>query len=323
MSKKVAEQLEIVRECIAKPSKKRHTKAEEAVVEISALSEKKRTRDAAREALLEIVRTDDLELAGRAMAYSVPLLAPDDTDLIPLLRERLAINHPSDYAYMEGLLAILGSAVYPEALQIVRDLERCIGTRAAVVKSLDEISGVPFARDLFGRIIPKIRVEHYHLDELAEWEANGFTVPPIQLPTDELAVMGIALPKDYSAFLLKHRRSDSYQHGDVRWELLTAAELCEPCNVDGKEYAAVQQIKGFAQTFQECTGEKATVDSKGKPYAIERLEDGVVIGSSDSGDTLYLDPADKDSVWIYYHDGGNVEGVAKTFSSWQRKARRH
>ncbi len=320
MSKKVAEQLEIVSECIAKPSKKRLAKAEKAVVTLSELSRKKRTRDAAREALIEIVRTADLELAGSAMVYL--LLGPDDADLVPLLRERLAINHSAAYLYLWGLLAVLGSEAYPDALQIARDPEQCPEMRASAVEHLDEITGVPFARDLHVRLMPEIREEHYHLDELAEWEANGFTVPPVEIPTGELAAIGIALPEDYSAFLLKHRRSDSYVHADVSWQLLAAAELCEPCNVDGEEYAAAQQLKGFARTFQECTGEEATVDAKGKTYAIERLADGVAIGSGDTGDTLYLDPADKNSVWIYHHDGGDVERVGKTFTTWRRKARR-
>ncbi len=134
--------MEIVRECIAKPSKKRFAKAKRAAVALSDLSEKKRTRDAAREALIEIVRTADLELAGSAMAYlvMVPLLGSDDKSLVPLMRERLAVNHSSAYAYLGGLLAVLGSEAYPEALQIARDPEQSPDMRASAVEYLDEMN---------------------------------------------------------------------------------------------------------------------------------------------------------------------------------------
>lgn len=324
MSKKVAEQMQIVREYLAKATKRKYDKAHDAIVEISDLSEKKRTRDAAREALLETVRSEELNLAGSAMAYltMVPLLSSDDADLVPFLRERLAIYHDSDYAYLEGLLAILGPAAYPEALQFVRDPKRSAGSRSTIVESLADITGIPFDRDLLGLTVPEIREEHYHLDELAAWEANGFTEPQIEIPVDDLAALGIELPDDYCEFLLKHRKGESYNYKGPSWWLLTAAELCEPCNIDGQEYPAVRQLKAYAETFQECTGEEETVDSKGKPYPVERLAAGVTIGSSDSGDTLYLDPADKNALWIYHHDGGDVERVAKTFSAWRKKAKR-
>jgi hypothetical protein len=47
----------------------------------------------------------------------------------------------------------------------------------------------------------------------------------------------------------------------------------------------------------------------------------MAIGTSDSGDVLYLDPAASHSVWIFHPDGGDVEQAAKTFTAWRKTAR--
>ena len=92
-------------------------------------------------------------------------------------------------------------------------------------------------------------------------------------------------------------------------------------NVDGKKYSCIRMLVGFAKSLQEATGEDATVDQKDKPYTLSRLAKGWAIGTSDSGDVMYLDPADDCSVWVFHPDGGDVERIAKSFRAWRNKAR--
>jgi len=60
-------------------------------------------------------------------------------------------------------------------------------------------------------------------------------------------------------------------------------------------------------------GETDWTESNVGNIKLERVESGFVIGSED-GDYLYLDSTDNHSVWIYYHDGGDVLRVAESFS---------
>ena len=43
-----------------------------------------------------------------------------------------------------------------------------------------------------------------------------------------------------------------------------------------------------------------------------RVENSFVF-AEENGDYLYLDPEDKNSIWIYYHDGGFKKKVANSF----------
>jgi len=64
---------------------------------------------------------------------------------------------------------------------------------------------------------------------------------------------------------------------------------------------------------QKEMGETDWTESNVGNIKLERVESGFVIGSED-GDYLYLDSTDNHSVWIYYHDGGDVLRVAESFS---------
>jgi hypothetical protein len=104
--------------------------------------------------------------------------------------------------------------------------------------------------------------------------------------------------------------------------LTPANDLFEPANVDGRGFPSIRQLAGFGATLKEFMDNQETVDQRGKPYPLGRLAGGWALGTSDSGDVLYLDPADQLSVWVFHHDGGDVEKVAQSFRSWRRKAKR-
>ena len=81
-------------------------------------------------------------------------------------------------------------------------------------------------------------------------------------------------------------------------------------------------LRGYVEGLRDALEEDATEDARGKPYPLDRVAAGVAIGESNSGDVLYLDPADGHSCWIYHHGGGDVEKVGKSFATWKRKARK-
>lgn len=325
MSKDVLKRLEIVRRYLLKPTPTGRARAEDAVSEISELSDKKRTRAAAKEALLEIVRSADRELAGDAMFGLASLLEPDDDALIPFLRERMSAYNDDDVFYLQGLLAILGPAAFPDAVQLLKDSQRSMGSRCTVLEDLEALTDIPFARDIEGESIYDVREEQLHLDEVAAWEADGFaerTPEPFEANRKTLAEKGFLLPDDYAAFLETHSSRQQYEFDDQNWSLLTSRELREFVDIDEATYLAVGQLEGYADTMRQAMGEDATFDAKGKPYPFTRLASGIAIGTNESGDVLYLDPEDGYSVWIFSHDGGDVERVAKTFTTWKKKSRK-
>jgi hypothetical protein len=113
-----------------------------------------------------------------------------------------------------------------------------------------------------------------------------------------------------------------YERDDCRWTLTPAAELLAKVEIDGKSVRNVQSLQRYAAAVKEAAEADATEDHKGRPYPFSRLAAGIAIGIDDSGDVLYLDPADKHSVWIFHHDGGDVELAASNFTAWLRKATR-
>jgi len=62
-----------------------------------------------------------------------------------------------------------------------------------------------------------------------------------------------------------------------------------------------------------------TEDQDGEPYSLDRLAAGLAMGDN-NGDVVFLDPADDCSVWLWYHDGADVERLADSFEQWLEMA---
>jgi hypothetical protein len=70
-------------------------------------------------------------------------------------------------------------------------------------------------------------------------------------------------------------------------------------------------VEGFANSIREFQGDE-TEDQDGEPYSLDRLAAGLAIGDN-NGDVVFLDPEDAYSVWIWHHDGSDVERLADSF----------
>ena len=86
--------------------------------------------------------------------------------------------------------------------------------------------------------------------------------------------------------------------GDHDWELETLDGLSKTIEIDGRHLPYYRQLEAFADTASQHLKKN-----------LERPFNGLTIGTNESGDLLYLDPRDEYSVWIFHHDGGDVDGI--------------
>lgn len=298
-------------------------KAFDLITEIAERGEKKKHRAEAVEALKAVVEHGPY--ADLAFSRLSDLVGAEDIDY---MRSHLHNEDRSiGYSCMSAILRLLGRESYGEAVEMILDPAWGGNVRVSVLSDLSDDSGYPF-EDMVGEYDypDDITDEQLPLEELRAWRDAGYpeyVEPVIEVPTEELREAGVTLPEDYSSFLLKHHERDRLEFDDCTWSLLPAAKLLELRNVNGEEYPAIGMLRGYVAGMPEdCFPEGNTTDAKGKAYALDRLAAGCVIGESEDGDVLYLDPADGDSVWIYRHDGGDVEKVGKSFTAWKRKARK-
>lgn len=128
------------------------------------------------------------------------------------------------------------------------------------------------------------------------------------------------LPAEYKTFLESHSGMRPYTYNDVNsWWLATSDKLLEDVSIDGRKNPYVHQLRGYAATLEEVFDGDATTDANDKDYLFERLADGLAIGEN-NGDVLFLDSSDEFSVWLFHHDGGDVERLAESFPKWLSKA---
>ena len=307
-------------------SDKIYKQAYKAVDDIGKLGRKKKHQPAAVEALLKIIDEGVHPLPGSAASELADVATEANRDLVPYCRRRL---HEDALAFscVRLLLKFLGKEAFPDAAQAALDESLDIYTRYWVLETLDEEYGFEFTEGMMDGLpsLAGMTADRFRPDEIREWVAAGcpeHVVVPIKIPTAQLKKERIPLPAEYLKFLESHRAKTEYEHNECCWRLTEANDLFSPTNVDGREYPSIRQLRGFAETLKDMVEDEATVDQKGKPYPLSRLAAGWAIGASDSGDVLYLDPADECGVWAYHPDGGDVEKVAKAFRTWRSKARK-
>lgn len=127
------------------------------------------------------------------------------------------------------------------------------------------------------------------------------------------------LPDAYEHFLLGHDGTVSYIFDDCDgWTLDTKEDLLTTVQIDRRETASIFQLQSITETLREV-GADEVEDQDEEPYSLERLAAGLAIGTN-NGDVMFLDPSDGYSVWVYYHDGSDVERLADDFPSWLAEA---
>ena len=127
------------------------------------------------------------------------------------------------------------------------------------------------------------------------------------------------LPAAYLAFLEQHDGDTYYLFNDIDgWRFYKVEELTEVIRVNRDKVQAIYQLTAFASSIRKHIGDE-TEDQDGEPYSLDRLAAGLAIGDN-NGDVVFLDPADEYSVWLWHHDGDDVERLADSFEQWLEMA---
>lgn len=133
------------------------------------------------------------------------------------------------------------------------------------------------------------------------------------------------LPQAYKAFLQEHPNGkeiafNTYKRENPNfegryWHLFGKKELLESWEMSGVgEASNYECLKLYVLVQREFSHEDSTLSNVGS-IAFSRVAQGFVIGE-ENGDYIYIDGEDQHSIWIYYHDGGDVEKIAHSFSDF-------
>ena len=138
------------------------------------------------------------------------------------------------------------------------------------------------------------------------------------------ASTGILLPVEYKNFVhsvanyTERYFKDDDEDDDFPgrpWFLWSIDRLSEVLEMKGVGSEPMfRALSLYTKVFSEFTSEDTTYSPDGD-IPIERVARGFVIGK-ENGDYLYLDSSDNFSVWIYYHDGGDVKRISVSFEAW-------
>lgn len=132
----------------------------------------------------------------------------------------------------------------------------------------------------------------------------------------------LRLPQDYLGFLKENPQGTEISFNEYPdegpddegryWDIMGESELLQSWEMRGVGTAMnFESLKLYVQVQREFAFDDNTTSNVGD-VELNRVAAGFVIGS-ENGDYLYLDPSDNFSVWIYYHDGGDVLRVADSF----------
>ncbi len=134
------------------------------------------------------------------------------------------------------------------------------------------------------------------------------------------------LPIVYLDFLKNNPNGDEVEFNHYKdedpnsegrfWQIMGKEELLEEWEMRDVGIATNFACLQLYVKLQKEFGAGFTSSNVGT-IDLDRVASGFVIGS-DNGDYVYLDPADNFSVWIYYHDGGDVRKIADSFGEFMR-----
>ncbi len=128
------------------------------------------------------------------------------------------------------------------------------------------------------------------------------------------------LPKSYLDYLSledtlelivdEHDNVDKYENRP--WNLMSQSVLIETMEMrDVGSAKNFECLKLYVKLFIEFSNSDS-IDSNVGDIQKSRIENSFVF-AEENGDYLYFDPEDGYSIWIYYHDGGDVKKVSNSF----------
>ncbi len=125
-------------------------------------------------------------------------------------------------------------------------------------------------------------------------------------------ILNKELPDSYLNFLTENLNGTEIEFEERYWNIMGESELLESWEMNGVGTAKnFECLKLYVQVQREYGQGEYTTSNIGN-VELKRVEHGFVIGD-ENGDYLYFDPSDNYSVWIYYHDGGDVLRISDSF----------
>ena len=132
--------------------------------------------------------------------------------------------------------------------------------------------------------------------------------------------LGFSLPDCYAQFL------EDYPDGSAanEWKLKSCEELLQPNRVNGSKRPFHCVLSEHTEMMQEFCGKGSATNldlkfgaPSGTPISFWQINKCIAIGDF-NGDYMYLDPMENMSVWIFFHDGCQVQRISGSFASWAR-----
>ena len=133
------------------------------------------------------------------------------------------------------------------------------------------------------------------------------------------------LPKEYLTFLEKNPNGSEVTFSEQKdedlefegrdWTIMSETTLLESWEMNGVGKARnFECLKLYIAIQKEFSDGNWTTSNVGN-IELDRIEKGFVFGA-ENGDYLYFDSTDSYSVWVYFHDGGDVLKIADSFTDF-------
>jgi len=148
--------------------------------------------------------------------------------------------------------------------------------------------------------------------DTVEWKATNFgyddptekTVKETKSTKELTAILEkskIEIPSLYFDYLTSNNFKSDVSIGQDNFRLYNLEELCETVNIDGTSCLRISELKGYAKSLEEVFGEESTEE-----FSLAELSNCLTIGYENEA-ILFLDCRDKNSLWIFYPDGADIE----------------
>lgn len=133
------------------------------------------------------------------------------------------------------------------------------------------------------------------------------------------------LPEEYLKFLENNPNGNEVTFNEYKdedpefegrdWTLMSETALLESWEMNGvgkaRNFECLQLYIAVQKEFSDGNWTTSNVGN----IELDRIEKGFVFGD-ENGDYLYLDATDSYSVWVYFHDGGDVLKIADSFTDF-------
>ena len=146
-----------------------------------------------------------------------------------------------------------------------------------------------------------------------EWKATSFgyedpTKPVVKESKNTKKLIAILekskieIPALYFDYLTSNKfKSDVVIFkGQDKFRLYNLEELCETVEIDENSCLRISKLKGYAKSLEEIFGEESTEE-----FSLAELSNCLTIGYENEA-ILFLDCRDKNSLWIFYPDAGDI-----------------